>query len=239
MSLAKYNRIIKQCPFCKSNFETFDGGQKTRMFCSTSCARRGQTISVETKEKISNTVIKWIKEKTSLSIRSEFSKIECQHCNVLFQPYTHVMKFCSKSCASKHWIRTDEIKKKMSQAQIFLIENGIHFGWRSADKNMSYPEKYIKQILDELGIIYEREYHIKRWFIDFADIENKLALEVDGSQHNLPNRKASDLRKDTYLLDNGWKILRIKWRNPRGLLNTNFRSDTIVDIKKFFGINNE
>jgi len=40
----------------------------------------------------------------------------------------------------------------------------------------------------------------------------KLALEIDGKQHSYPDRKVSDEKKDSYLLNEGWKVCRIKWR---------------------------
>ena len=39
-----------------------------------------------------------------------------------------------------------------------------------------------------------------------------IALEIDGKQHEYADRKESDKKKDKYLIDNGWKVSRIKWK---------------------------
>ncbi len=42
-----------------------------------------------------------------------------------------------------------------------------------------------------------------------------LAVEIDGRQHEDADRKKRDEEKDKYLLDAGWKVIRIKWKNPK------------------------
>ena len=83
--------------------------------------------------------------------------------------------------------------------------------WRL--KNMSYPEKCFKRLLednnlDKKYLIY-REYSVFPFFIDFAFIDVKLAVEIDGSQHLEEDRKKKDEEKDALLTSNGWRILRI------------------------------
>lgn len=239
MATRKYNKIIKNCLYCGEDFETFDGGQNAREFCSKSHAMKSRKLSEENKKNISNSVIKYLKENTTLSIRVEFLEINCLQCNKKFKPYFHDMKFCSKKCSEIYSIgskRSDNTKEKMRASQLKLIEDDLHQGWKSStrvSKEMSYPEKYVKSILDDLNISYEREFKVKRWFIDFADSNNKLALEIDGKQHELPSRKASDERKDSFLIENGWKILRIKWKK----VSKEFREQLILSIEKFFNEN--
>ena len=80
-------------------------------------------------------------------------------------------------------------------------------------KNMSYPEKCFILFLEERGydkkFRIEREYPIFTYFIDFAFVDLKIAIEIDGSQHLSPNRKKSDCAKDSLLVENGWKVIRI------------------------------
>ena len=70
-------------------------------------------------------------------------------------------------------------------------------------------EEYSK----ENNIEYARELKVDRFFIDFAFLDKMLAIEIDGQQHNLPERKALDERKDQTLLSLGWHVIRIKWPN--------------------------
>jgi len=111
------------------------------------------------------------------------------------------------------------------------IADGKHQGWASRTKlKPSYPEKYVMTLLDGLGIKFERELKIGRWFIDFSDPARKLALEIDGAQHKLIERKASDEKKDAYLAENGWTILRVQWKK----INKEVREELIESLTKFF-----
>ena len=82
--------------------------------------------------------------------------------------------------------------------------------WRK--KNFSYPEQQFIKFLQEYG--YDKKYHIERelsifpFFVDFAFTDQKIAIEIDGSQHLLPERKAKDDEKDALLIEQGWKVIR-------------------------------
>ena len=83
--------------------------------------------------------------------------------------------------------------------------------WRL--KNMSYPEKCFQKILEDNGLdkqhLIYREYSVFPYFIDFAFVNESIAVEIDGSQHLEEDRKKRDEEKDTLLLSKGWRILRI------------------------------
>lgn len=72
-----------------------------------------------------------------------------------------------------------------------------------------------------MGIIerefQNKEYKFEHWIfpysIDFAWINKKLAIEIDGKQHELIENKEHDKKKDDFLTKNGWTVLRIKWRD--------------------------
>jgi len=70
----------------------------------------------------------------------------------------------------------------------------------------------LKRSENENHIDYEREYRVCKWFIDFAFINKKIAIEIDGKQHEY--RQHLDNEKDNFLISNGWVVLRIKWFNP-------------------------
>lgn len=55
-----------------------------------------------------------------------------------------------------------------------------------------------------------------RWFegamcfeLDFAHIDRKLNVEIDGPEHRWPKRVAKDNARDEALAVRGWKILRV------------------------------
>lgn len=50
-------------------------------------------------------------------------------------------------------------------------------------------------------------------FLDFAWINKKKCIEIDGQQHQTDEkRKESDIKKDDLLKQNGWKVLRLSWK---------------------------
>lgn len=111
--------------------------------------------------------------------------------------------------AFKH---TDETKKKMREKRLsWMKANPEKTAWRL--KNMSYPEKCFQKILEDNGLdkkyLIYREYPIFPYFIDFAFVNEKIAVEIDGSQHLEEDRKKRDEEKDKLLISNGWKVLRI------------------------------
>jgi very-short-patch-repair endonuclease len=117
----------------------------------------------------------------------------------------------NKSECFKH---SDETKHKMREKRLaYMKEHPENTAWRKRNKP-SYPEQCFINFLKENG--YDKKYLIERekslypYYIDFAFVDIKLAVEIDGSQHILDeNRKLNDDLKNQLLLNNGWKVLRI------------------------------
>lgn len=107
---------------------------------------------------------------------------------------------------------TEETKKKMREKRLaWMKANPEKTAWRL--KNMSYPEKCFQKMIEDSGLdkkyLIYREYSVFPYFIDFAFINEKVAVEIDGSQHLEEDRKKRDNEKDTLLISKGWRILRI------------------------------
>jgi len=80
----------------------------------------------------------------------------------------------------------------------------------------SYPEEFFMQVIENefSDKKYTREYAIGVYSIDFAWVHKKIAIEIDGDQHQrFQEYLERDQRKDSYLISNGWKILRIPWKD--------------------------
>ena len=98
-------------------------------------------------------------------------------------------------------------------------------------KGPSYPERYWKKILDRLGINYVEQYQIHTYQLDFALVKEKIDIEIDGDQHYLDERIIeSDKRRNQYLENLGWKIIRIKWSNYKRLVDKQDRKDYVNSI---------
>ena len=64
--------------------------------------------------------------------------------------------------------------------------------------------------------------------VDIGIEDSKLAIEIDGISHYLLERQRQDLKKDTFLNQLGWKVLRFK--NKEVLENTNKVMEKILSI---------
>ena len=111
-----------------------------------------------------------------------------------------------------------------------MKENPEQTAWRT--KNLSYPEKlFLEKVYDlcldkKYSIV--REYSVFPFFIDFAFVNEKVAVEIDGSQHLLPERKERDDKKDELLKEDGWFILRVSENEVKTNINSVF--NTIISI---------
>ena len=62
------------------------------------------------------------------------------------------------------------------------------------------------------GAKFRRQQSFGPYILDFYCAESKLAVELDGGQHNRPERAAHDKHRDEYLKQEGVTILRF-WNN--------------------------
>jgi very-short-patch-repair endonuclease len=128
---------------------------------------------------------------------------------------------------------TEESKKIMREKRLeFMKNNPEKTSWRLS--NVSYPEKlcieYIeKNSLDKKYSIV-REYSVFPYFIDFAFVNEMVAIEIDGSQHLLPERKERDDKKDKLLNDLGWLVIRVSEKEIKTNINEVFNQ--ILSILK-------
>ena len=63
-----------------------------------------------------------------------------------------------------------------------------------------------------LGVQFSRQKPIGDYIVDFYAPRAKLVVEVDGSQHLLPDHLEKDAKRDAYLGDMGLRVLRFDSR---------------------------
>ena len=120
---------------------------------------------------------------------------------------------CSSTFLSKTLSRTKCLSCANSDNGKIPAQRGTHAGWHNRRGESSYPEKYFETLFEKESIHgWSREHKVGRWFIDFAFLEKKIALEIDGRQHD--DRVELDKLKDNHLIMNGWDVIRIRWYNP-------------------------
>jgi very-short-patch-repair endonuclease len=76
---------------------------------------------------------------------------------------------------------------------------------------MSLPEVLLWQVLRKRpgGHKFRRQFPIGQITADFACLERRLVIEVDGESHNLGDRPARDLARDAILSREGFRVVRI------------------------------
>jgi very-short-patch-repair endonuclease len=155
------------------------------------------------------------------------------------------IKFRSRSDANrlaniKHPQKhTEETKKKISEIRKkYLIEHPEKVPYLSNhySKGNSYPEKYFHDILSKSKLNYERYFQIYLYELDFAFLDKKIDLEIDGGQH-IDDRRIfeSDIRRNEYLKNEGWEVIRINWKKYQKL-NKEEKKDYVSSLVNY--INN-
>ena len=217
-------RVEKVCPTCGSDFEAIlYTGKDEQRFCSKTCANKQNVFRSESqREKIRRSLLEFHRERDiSCGIhresRGECRTVKCKNCEKLFL-YKINKQFCSRSCVTTYYWKTEEYRNKILGSIKNKVDNGTHSGWKSREGKLpSYAERFFIKVLNNNGIDFTREFRVDKYFVDFAiqigDV--KIALEIDGKQHELPDRKESDSKKDETLLSCGWTVYRIKWKNPK------------------------
>lgn len=127
---------------------------------------------------------------------------------------------------------SDEHRQKLSISMKVAHEQGRawNIGKSRWNNEMSYPEKFFTKVIQNefKDKDYKREYPVGIYSLDFAWIHKKKCIEIDGEQHQrFEEYIERDKRKDQFLQENGWKILRIRWK------------DFYDDTKKFIKIAKE
>lgn len=117
--------------------------------------------------------------------------------------------------AQKISMGREEVRQKLRERRLeFLKSNPEQTAWRLNYKNQSWPEKFFEEGCMKYGLDtkYEiiKEFCVFPYYIDFAFTDIKIAVEIDGSQHNLKDRKERDIKKDNLLNAHGWRVYRIE-----------------------------
>ena len=62
------------------------------------------------------------------------------------------------------------------------------------------------------GTKFRRQQPIGPYIVDFASLETKLVIEIDGGQHNEKELRERDEERTTWLKERGYQVLRF-WNN--------------------------
>jgi len=109
---------------------------------------------------------------------------------------------------------TEESKHKISESMKKVYENKSIWSTQ-IEKRKSFAEQYFDTCFPEL----KQNYHVDRYFLDLANPDLKLYIEIDGEQHyNDPKVIEHDKVRTARLEELGWKCLkRIRWSEYKKL----------------------
>src|SRR4029450_7211241 len=80
--------------------------------------------------------------------------------------------------------------------------------------------------LKQIGCKFRQQVPIDHFIVDFACLSERLIIEVDGGTHSTGRGVARDVRRERYLKDQGFRIVRV-WNSNVGQ-NLEGVMDTIV-----------
>lgn len=154
-----------------------------------------------------------------------YGLFECPFCGLKKETtkegMTKHIKFCKYNPNAKNFpkkqisIQTRQ-KQSLSRKKAFAEGRITRTGWLDRQKHKrSVAEIWLKWYIDNncSDLNYREDYPIKNYLLDFAWPEKQICIEMDGEQHYIDqNQYESDRRKDKLLLELGWKVLRIRWK---------------------------
>ena len=195
------------CEKCgKVMTEKFGSGR----FCSRSCAN-GRPHTEDEIRRISASTRNTLQQKGIYNMCSVEEYYEnpniCPICGEVMSYKGRGNKTCASQVCVNEFLRRKQLEK---------VQNGTHSGWMRRNE-LSYPEQFWKKVLDNNGIAYDHDYPVStgvtHYLLDFF-IDGNIDLEIDGSQHELPEAVEHDKKRDAYVTSIGFYVYRIKWINP-------------------------
>ena len=202
------NQIEKVCEICGKVFYVIESRKDTARFCSKQCYGKSGECGTHPKP----------------SARKPRKMIHCLQCNKEVSVIvTSNQRFCCQSCAAQYrdvgQLKTLPRVTKICETcgkefEVYPRQAPARrFCSRVCAIRSTTPTDIEQALIDSLGacnIDFEYEYPIGKWVIDIALPEFKLAVEADGIYwHSLPGIAEKDKRKDTYLNEHGWTVLRL------------------------------
>ena len=79
-------------------------------------------------------------------------------------------------------------------------------------KNMTPEERHLwYDFLKRLPCTVKRQHNIDNYIVDFYIPQKKVVIEIDGIQHNIPEHKEADMKRDEVLAE--WDITVLRYSN--------------------------
>lgn len=146
---------------------------------------------------------------------------------------SQAMIICNKKYPRKH---SQETKDKISLIRKEYLRkhpDKVPYLLNHHSNGYSYPEKYFIILFKKEGINLTKKYRVGLYQLDFADINKKLDIEIDGDQHIYDKRIVKhDIERTNNLKKKGWKTYRILWSDYQKK-NFEEKVEVINNLKEF------
>lgn len=148
---------------------------------------------------------------------------------------------------------SEQHKKSISEKLKKAHSEGKHPGWLNSNrKHKSYPERLFESTANDKGLFSKYDiidqFPFHGYFFDFAIIDCKVDLEIDGVQHYRTQESIDyDNKRDSFVMAKGWKVYRISAKelkdDPEKELNllleflnseSSYRIYSREDLKEYF-----
>lgn len=100
-----------------------------------------------------------------------------------------------------------------SLARIRFFEKQVHNqNWKNTMSGKN--EDKVIEVLEGCGFVQDKDFVRQhpigeRFVLDFAFVNEQVAIEVDGKSHKREKQRGSDKKRDSYLRSNEWVVIRI------------------------------
>lgn len=227
---------MKVCKFCGSEFENGSGS-----FCSHSCQGKWSANNCKKSSGYKSEFGRWkctvcgfiAESRAKLFKHTKSHRLnpdeKCAWNKGLTKDTDVRLKKSGESYSKKvkdGVIKPSFLGKHFTKEQKQKISNGMkkahaegrahNIGTCRWNNEPSYPEQFFMKVIENEfdDKDYEREYPFIRFALDFAWVHKKKVIEIDGDQHErFEEYKLRDKEKDRLLIENGWQVLRIKWKD--------------------------
>lgn len=170
-----------------------------------------------------------------VTTKKSYIEATCPYCGLhkvfVKESYTKHVKRCKENpnrvpCKG-HKIPEEE--KKLLSKKLKEHYKNTSIWSTQLEKRKSYAEQYFDDCFPEL----KQNYHVLRYFLDLANPEKKVYLEIDGEQHYNDEKIIEHDKERTELLKKaGWTLIdRIRW-SEFSILSFEEKKKKIAELKE-------
>lgn len=122
-------------------------------------------------------------------------------------------QYCRYKCRSKSFKPHEG--KFVDNNRFFVCYDCINSNRRKLAKKAAYKisdaEAELIQALHRSGKRFKHRFRIDKWEYDFAFVDERILLEIDGSAHDYSRQQAVDTLKSGLAKEEGWTVIRVKY----------------------------